>query len=77
MENDKTVTTLYCMNRDQIVALDGSLCRVCGGSSGDGKHREVTPDRLKQMGYVSTPMPGTAAQSARVAGAAGPDRERE
>ena len=69
MENDRAVTTIYCTQRDQIVALEESLCRACGGQAGDGKHQEVTPQRLKQMGYVSTPVPETAAQgeeSARV-----------
>ncbi len=57
--DEGTVTSLYCERAGLIVPLDGDFCRACSKQAreGDGVHRRVTPDLLKQEGYVSTPVP--------------------
>ena len=58
------VISLYCERAGMIVPLEDGFCRSCSGqaSDGDGTHRGVEPETLKEQGYVSTPVLHTPAQ---------------
>ena len=63
-EEAKTVESVYCETAGTIVPLDEGFCRACSQqvSEGDGVHRPVTPDMLKQLDYATTEVPATDAQ---------------
>jgi isoamylase len=54
-----SVESVYCERAATIVPLDEGFCRACSQqvSEGDGIHRPVTPDMLKQLDYATTEVP--------------------
>ncbi|HEX8722062.1 MAG TPA: glycogen debranching protein GlgX [Pyrinomonadaceae bacterium] len=65
-DEEPPVESVYCSNAGTIVPLDEGFCRACSRqvTEGDGVHRPVTPDVLKDLDYATTEVPDTEAQAA-------------
>jgi glycogen operon protein len=60
-----TIESVYCERASTIVPLDEGFCRACSEyvREGDGIHRSITPETLKQLDYATTEVPDAEAQS--------------
>lgn len=62
--DETAITSLYCDRAGTIIPLDKGFCRACSAraTERDGTHHAPTPELLRRVGYLSTPVPDTDAQ---------------